>query len=350
MFFSERPPEVLDQWEGLTNILSRPGELPELPDASTWTQMGPAERETFNNRRLDYLGADLVISTPQLKSVVRKAQLAVLQNRSRVAGRLGVLVSGESTMGKTTACLAAMKTIYGRYALQYPQFMELDHKPVIYIEVPAGCTGKAVVGRFAQFLGLPIRSRDTLESLLTTVVGQLQKSRTVLVVVDEIHNLSTVNNGNGESVDVLKSLSNRVPATFLYAGINIHLGPLLTGDRGQQIRGRFTAEVLHRYMRATTTEKALWKRIIESFEERLLLFSHHEGDLAADEQYLHDRTRGSIGSLGRLLTGAAQWLISSDAEADEETITREVLESIPLDIDASENWLQSDLSHMDNGK
>lgn len=350
MFFSERPPEILDQWEGLTNVLSQPGELPELPDDSTWAGMGPAEREAFNNRRLDYLGADLVISTPQLKAVVRKTQLAVLQNRSRVAGRLGVLVSGESTMGKTTACLAAMKTIYERYALQYPQFMELDHKPVIYIEVPAGCTGKAVVGRFAQFLGLPIRSRDTLESLLTTVVGQLQKSRTVLVVVDEIHNLSTLNNGNGESVDVLKSLSNRVPATFLYAGINIHLGPLLTGDRGQQIRGRFTSEVLHRYMRATTTEKALWKGIIQSFEHHLLLFNHHEGDLAADEQYLHDRTRGSIGSLGRLLTGAAQWLISSDAEADDERITREVLESIPLDIDASENWLQSDLAQMDNGK
>lgn len=350
MFFSERPPDALDQWEGLTNILSRPSELPVLPDATTWGEMGPAERDAFNNRRLDYLGADLVISTPQLKAVVRKVQLAVLQNRSRAAGRLGVLVSGESTMGKTTACLAAMKTIYTRYALQYPQFMELDHKPVIYIEVPAGCTGKAVIGRFAQFLGLPIRSRDTLESLLTTVVGQLQKSRTALVVVDEIHNLSTINSSNGESVDVLKSLSNRVPATFLYAGINIHLGPLLTGDRGQQIRGRFTAEVLHRYMTATTNEQALWKEIIESFEHQLLLFNHHKGDLAAQAEYLHDRTRGSIGSLGRLLTGAAQWLISTDADVDDETITHDVLESIPLDIDASENWLQSDLAHLDDGK
>lgn len=108
------------------------------------------------------------------------------------------------------------------------------------------------------------------------------------------------------------------------------------------------SEVLHRYMRATTTEKALWTGIIRSFEHHLLLFNHHEGGLAADEQYLHDRTRGSIGSLGRLLTGAAQWLISSEAEAEDERITREVLESIPLDIDASENWLQSDLAHIDS--
>lgn len=350
MFFSERPPDVLDHWEGLTNALSRTSIRPELPEAAAWDAMLPDERDVFNNRRLDYLGADLVILTPQLKSVVRKVQLAVLQNRSRVAGRTGVLISGESTMGKTTACIAAMKTLYGRYALQFPQFMELDHKPVIYVEVPAGSTGKAVVGRFAQFLGLPFKSRDTLESLMTTVVGQLQKSRTVLVVVDEIHNLSTINNGNGESVDVLKSLSNRVPATFLYAGINIHRGPLLTGDRGQQIRGRFTAEVLHRYMTATTTEKALWNKIVESFEDQLLLFNHHPGDLAPHSGYLHDRTRGSIGSLGRLLTGAAQWLISTTDSAEEELITLEVLESIPLDIDASEDWLQSDIAHMDDEK
>ncbi|MBT2546761.1 TniB family NTP-binding protein [Arthrobacter sp. ISL-65] len=330
--FTDQVLEPLTHLEGLTTFLKGTDEPVEVPDIGSYNTMSPQAREELNARRIAHLGSDLIIRTPQVRSVILKVVHLILLNGPRSSGRCGLMISGESGTGKTTAAKAAMRYVYARYRRDHPDLDRLGRVPVVYVEVPPGSTGKALAIQFARFLGLPVLPRDTLEYLLHLVSAGLIEAGTKLVVVDELHNLKRTNPGNSESVDVLKSLSNRIPATFVYVGINIHAGPYLADDRGRQVAGRFSLEQLANYGIANEAERNLWDLIVGLFEERLGLISHEPGDLAHSAKYLHERTKGSIGSLAHLLFGAAQVLIFTGSAPENERITREALDGISLDL------------------
>jgi hypothetical protein len=67
-------------------------------------------------------------------------------------------------------------------------------------------------------------------------------------------------------------------------------------------------------------------------EDSLRLHRHHPGVLAGLEEYLHRRTGGMIGSLLRLIRGAAVQAVLDSTEK----ITRAALDSIGVDV-ASES-------------
>jgi hypothetical protein len=330
--FTGEPSETLTHMEGLTNFLKGTDEPVPIPDIDTYNSMSVQAREELNAKRIAHLGSELTITTPQIRSVILKVVHLILLNGARNSGRCGLMISGESGTGKTTAAKAAMRYVYARYRRDQPELETLGRVPVVYVEVPPGSTGKALASQFARFLGLPVLTRDTLEYLLHLVSAGLTEAGTKLVVVDELHNLKRTNPGNSESVDVLKSLSNRIPATFVYVGINIHEGPYLAEERGRQVAGRFSLEQLGNYGLANEAERNLWNVIIELFEERLGLISHQPGDLADSAKYLHERTRGSIGSLAHLLFGTAQILIFTGRAPENERITREDLDGVALDL------------------
>ncbi len=62
---------------------------------------------------------------------------------------------------------------------------------------------------------------------------------TQLVLVDDVHLMDTRSRAGAETSDQLKYLGERIPATFVYSGIDVETSPLLTGVRGSQLAGRF---------------------------------------------------------------------------------------------------------------
>ena len=54
-----------------------------------------------------------------------------------------------------------------------------------------------------------------------------------------MHNLNLATRAGAEVSDQLKYFAERLPATFIYAGVNVGGSGLFTGTRGQQIAGRF---------------------------------------------------------------------------------------------------------------
>jgi hypothetical protein len=122
---------------------------------------------------------------------------------------------------------------------------------------------------------------------------------------------------------MLKYFSERIPATFAYAGIDVERNGLLSGTRGEQIAGRFGMVRTAAFPRGE-----YWTGLISAIEESLRLHRHQPGALTGLEEYLHRRTGGMIGSLLRLIRGAAIQAILDGTEK----ITRTALDSIGVDI------------------
>lgn len=122
--------------------------------------------------------------------------------------------------------------------------------------------------------------------------------------------------------DTLKYFSERIPATFVYAGINVEREGLFTGTRGQQIAGRFTMIPAVPFPYAPE-----WQGLVATLEDALRLHKHPPGTLTGLDRYLHQRTGGMIGSLSHLIRGAAIEAILDGSEK----ITRKLLDAVDLD-------------------
>jgi len=94
--------------------------------------------------------------------------------------------------------------------------------------------------------------------------------------VDELHNLNTATRAGAEASDTLKYFSERIPATFIYAGISLARTGLLSGTRGGQIAGRFSLIRTGPFSRGQE-----WTALIAAVEDSLRLHRHRPGTLTA---------------------------------------------------------------------
>ncbi|CAM5738864.1 AAA family ATPase OS=Streptomyces tendae OX=1932 GN=GUR47_25435 PE=4 SV=1 [Streptomyces tendae] len=179
-----------------------------------------------------------------------------------------------------------------------------------------------IATEFARFLGLPVRARSNMTDIIEAVVGVCTDTRTTLVLVDELHNISLTSRHGAEVADTLKYFSERLPATFIYAGIDIDGSGLLSGIRGAQIAGRFT--VIPSRPFPYNNE---WKGLVATLEDTLRLHEHRPGALTDLNHFLHAHTGGMIGSLSHAIRGAALDAILTGAEK----ITKKSLQAVPLD-------------------
>ena len=130
-----------------------------------------------------------------------------------------------------------------------------------------------------------------------------------------------------EVSDQLKYFAERIPATFVYAGIDLEANGLFAGIRGKQIASRFATIETRPFAYATTAQRGAWHSLIATLEQALCLERHTPGMLVRHAGYLYQRTGGMIGSLSHLIRGAA-----IDAICDgTEKITKAHLEVVRLD-------------------
>jgi hypothetical protein len=93
------------------------------------------------------------------------------------------------------------------------------------------------------------------DELWLIVRHEMRAHRTVLVIVDELQNL-TIDRDCEISVDAMKDLSNSSAAAFVYVGVKVSRTKLLAGDRGRHIAGRVTGVSVIPYLNATGVDKA----------------------------------------------------------------------------------------------
>jgi hypothetical protein len=295
--------------------------VPELLDAATWQDLDPGKRAAYDDDRIAHHSRLLVVQTPAVRDVVTTGRRLAHMNRSAPFGRSGLIVSGPARTGKTTAITQLGKTIEVIHRRRHPGCGE--DIPVIYITAPPAATPRMIAAEFARFLGIPFTRQANVTDIIEAVCGVCADVRTTAVLVDEIHNLNIATRTGAEASDTLKYFSERIPATFVLAGINVERAGLLSGPRGEQIAGRYSMVRTGPFPR-----DAQWTTLVAAIEGSLRLHRHQPGALPALAGYLHERTGGMIGSLLWLIRSAAIQAVTDGAEQ----VTRKAMDAIPVDI------------------
>jgi hypothetical protein len=323
----EHPGEQPGQLTTLAGWRRFTGEMPAVPEllaGDVWASLDDDKRLAYDEDRLDHHSRLLVIETPVIRKVITEGRRLAYLNRNAVSGRCGLILSGAAGTGKTTAITQLGKMTEVMHRKRYPRCG--GDIPVVYITAPPAATAKMIAAEFARFLGLPVTRRLNITDIVEAVCGVCLDTRTSLVCVDEIHNLNLATRNGAEVSDTLKYFSERIPATFVYAGISIERAGLLSGTRGEQIAGRFAIIRTGPFPRTSQ-----WTGLIAALEQSLRLHRHHPGTLTGMDRYLHQRTGGMIGSLLRLIRSAAIQAILDGTER----ITRTTLDGIDVDMAAS---------------
>ncbi|MEU3401988.1 AAA family ATPase [Streptomyces filamentosus] len=292
----------------------------------------PVSDASWDTRALlGYHSQFVTLRTPsqeQAKQELRRTLL--VNNRHRGTARRGLIVSGPPGAGKSTNLLELGRSFERSEQAKRPG--SPDYLPVAFVAIPASCTPKGLVMEFARFLGIPVHDRVT-ESTITDAVCQVMvERRTRLVFIDDVHLLNTRTRPGADSSDKVKTLAERIPATFVLAGVDVETSALLTGPRGGQLAARFkmlrTAPLPH----GTGEQKAQWRKLLGDMEQALRLRNHRPGTLARHADFIHLRTGGVMASLFALVREAAICSILDGTHA----VTRRLLAEVVLDTQATE--------------
>ena len=322
---SDDPPTTKEGWRRFV------GYQPEPPTTLTAGQLialDQRQRAAHDETRREYHAELPLVHTPTIRQVLGTGRLLVQLNRRQVSARRGLILSGASGTGKTTALMQLGRTHERAVRRRHPG---TRHRlPVAYVTVPPAATAKMLAVEFARFYGLEFSARANMPDIVNAVCATAANTAVELVLVDEIHNLNLATRAGAEVSDQLKYFAERLPATFVYSGIDVEGEGLFAGVRGRQIAGRFTLIASTPFAYGTAEQRTAWRSLIATLEAMLQLHQHVSGSLVALDEYLYRRSSGMIGSLSQLIRGAAILAIEDGTEQ----ITRELLDLVPVDFAA----------------
>ena len=261
--------------------------------------LSPGDRAVNREARKQYMIRGPVVHTGQFAAIETEILRRLMLNQYKSHGKLGMIVSGEPNIGKTTTVTHIARR-FERRRRDIGRAGDGNSIPVIYVSVPPSCTPKLMLGEFAHFLGLPLRPHYNTGELMNTVASVIAACGTELILVDEIHNLNQKYKQMGEASDTLKQLSEKCPGTFVYAGVDVEASGLLDGTRGRQISSRFQIMRLQKFEH-TGKAKAAWADLLVAVEGSLGLLEQEPGAILRHDCQLHAATGGVIGDLTGML-------------------------------------------------
>ncbi|MEU8812346.1 TniB family NTP-binding protein [Streptomyces violaceoruber] len=325
-------PPSLDAGEPAAGTVTTFDAFARFATAAPPTPPQPGQAPRPLEERLAYHSQFVTVRTPAIENLARQVRtLMILGRHQHITARPSLIVTGPATTGKTTALLQVGRTCHLAHTRRAAPGD--DSVPVAYVLVPPGATAKTLAGEFARYLGIPVTSRMTTAQITTAVCHTYTAAGIKLVLIDEIHRLNPRTSTGAEAADWLKDLTERVPATFVYAGIDVTASAVFTGVRGAQLAGRASL-IDCGALPARAGEREPFRELIAALEAALDLSAHRLGSLPRLAPYLHERTAGRIGSLARLIRQAAIEAILDSSER----ITKTLLDTIALDHLAEEHY------------
>ncbi|MEV8638350.1 ATP-binding protein [Streptosporangium sp. NPDC051023] len=311
------PGTTLDGWRRFVN--ADPPAFALLAD-DDWKELDQRQRQNYDEARIAYHSEMAIVTTSTITEIATEGRLLTLLNQREDGARRSLMVSGEATTGKTTAIKQLGRTHELRVRARHPG---ADRIPVVYVTAPPKGSPRKLAVEFAHFLQLPpVRPRHTVTDIADAICQVLVDARTDLVIVDEIHNMNLETRAGEDLSDHLKYFTEHLPATFVFAGIEVERSGVFTGIRGKQIAGRCVMIPTQAF--PFNTE---WKQLVAAMESSLRLHGHEPDSLIKLARYLHQRTGGTVGSLSHLIRKAAIKAILGGEEA----VTKGLMDTMKID-------------------
>ncbi|WP_456154285.1 TniB family NTP-binding protein [Streptomyces griseus] len=238
-------------------------------------QPGQAPRPA--EERLAYHSQFVTVRTPAIESLARQVRtLMILGRHQQATARPSLILTGPATTGKTTALLQVGRTCHLAHTRRAAPGD--DRVPVAYVLVPPGATAKTLAAEFARYLGIPVAARMTTAQITTAVCHTYTTAGVALVLIDEIHRLNPRTSSGAEAADWLKDLTERIGATFVYAGIDVTASAVFSGVRGAQLAGRASL-IDCGALPARAGHREPFRELITALETALDLTAHRPGTL-----------------------------------------------------------------------
>lgn len=309
-------PGAVTAWDGFEAFVTAPVAAPPPPGAPPRTL----------DERLAYHSRFVTVRTPVIDALARNVRtLMILGRHQQVTARPSLIVTGPAAAGKTTALLQVGRVCHLAHTRRHGP-AAAGHVPVAYVLVPPAASAKTLAMEFARYLGIPVTHRMSQAQITNAVVHTYTAARVQLVMIDEIHRLNPRTTTGAQTADLIKDLTERIAATFIYAGIDVTATPLFTGVRGAQLAGRASLIDCGAFP-ARLGRHEPFHDLITAMENALDLHHHTPGTLPNLAGYLHQRTAGRIGSLARLIRQAAITALTDGTER----ITKTTLDTIRID-------------------
>ncbi|WP_162890488.1 ATP-binding protein [Streptomyces olivoreticuli] len=313
-------------WDGFTRFATAPVTAPPAPGAPPRSL---AERLAYHSRFV-------TVRTPAIDMLAKQVRtLMILGCHQQVAARPSLIVTGPAGAGKTTALLQVGRVFQLAHIRRQGGVAAAagGQVPVAYVLVPPAAGAKTLALEFARYLGIPTTARMSQAQIVNSVCHTYQAADVKLVMIDEIHRLNPRTTTGAQSADLIKDLTERIGATFMYAGIDVAATPLFTGVRGAQLAARASLVDCDPFPARDGTHEP-FKDLVRAMENALDLRHHRPGSLVRLAPYLHARTAGRIGSLSRLIKQAALAALADGTER----ITKTTLEAVRLDHLAEQHY------------
>ncbi|WP_405697858.1 TniB family NTP-binding protein [Streptomyces sp. NBC_01185] len=308
-------------WDGFQAFATTPAAAPPPP--------GTPHRSL--EERLAYHSRFVTVRTPAIDALAKNVRtLMILGRHQTVTARPSLTVTGPAGVGKTTALLQVGYACHLAHTRRHGAAATVGHVPVAYVLVPPAASTKTLAAEFARYLAIPVAAGMSQAQITNNAVCHTYTAaRVQLVMIDEIHRLNPRTTTGAQSADLIKDLTERIGATFVYAGIDVTTTPLFTGVRGAQLAGHASLIDCDPFPARLGNEEP-FRDLITAMETALDLRHHKRGTLPKLAPYLHDRTAGRIGSLARLIRQAAITAITALIDGTER-ITKTTLDAIRLD-------------------
>ncbi len=313
-----QPTTTLEGWRRF--VEADPSGLALLPH-DEWQALSDAARAGYDEARIAHHAELVVVTTSAIQEITNEGRLLTLMNQRENGARRGLIVTGGAATGKTTAIKQLGRFQELRTRLRFPG---ADGRiPVVYVTAPPKGSPRKLAMEFARFLGLPpVSSRTNATDIADTVCQLLIDARCDVVIIDELHNINMATTAGEDHSDHMKYFTEHLPATFVYAGIEVERSGLFTGVRSKQLAGRCVTVNTSPFPCHDE-----WRQLVAAMEATLRLHRHEPGSLAAAAKYLHQRTGGMIGSLSHLIRAAAIRAILSGTEA----VTPPLMDKVRID-------------------
>ena len=276
----------------------------------------------YDEARRDHHAQLPLVTTPTIRQLLNTGRRLIQLNRGQVSARRGLILSGAAGTGKTTAITQLGKHPRARDPQRHPGPAGTGSRSSTSPSRPPRPPRMLAV-EFARFLGLPSSPAGPTSPTSSTPSARPPPAPASSSCWSTRSTTSTSPPAPApRSPTQLKYFAERIPATFVYAGIDVErAGPVRRHPRPADRRpvhpdptGPFAYG---------TAEQREMAALVATLEASCACTATAPAPWSASTDYLHQRTGGMIGSLSHLIRGAAIQAIDDGTEQITRTPARQ---------------------------